>query len=142
MKNIVAGMLIIIGFISQVAHAQDRVHLLFHLGQVAGDAFSVGGTIENRSDVAVREGFVVIIPVDKACVPGRPVLQTFGSVAPGQRTTFSVAVAPAFSGYRLVGIGAVDNMGFPLPVTDDTRAVIAAREPMTRQACQASRHRE
>ncbi len=121
--------------------AQDAVHLLFHVGQAVGrgPGFVVGGTLENDTRIPVREGYVVVVPLDERCYPGRPVLQTFGPLAPGEKAGFSVPVNGDVGGYRLVSVMALDDMGYPLAVVDDTASVIAGREPAERKACLKTR---
>lgn len=119
--------------------AEGKIHLLFHIGQKTGSVFSVGGTLENLSTAVVSEGYVVIVPLDGQCYPGRPVMQTFGRLSPGHKVGFSVPVQGDYREYRLVSVGAVDDMGYALPVQDDTAAVITAREPQERRGCRAVR---
>ena len=123
------------------AHEPDRgrVHLLFHVGQSVNGLLSVGGTVENRSGTPVREGVVVVVPLDGQCYPGTPRLQTFGALSPGEKKGFSVALGEGVHGYRLLSVMALDDMGYPLAVTDDTAAVVASREAAQRQACERMR---
>lgn len=122
-------------------HEKGRVHLLFHVGQAVGrgQGFVVGGTLVNDTRMPVREGYVVVVPLDGRCYPGRPVLQTFGPLAPGEKAGFSVPINGDAGGYRLVSVMALDDMGYPLAVVDDTASVIAGREPAERKACLKAR---
>lgn len=141
MKMISGVVLTVVMMIALPVSADGKVHLLFHIGQKAGSAFTVGGTLKNLSTVVVSEGYVVIVPLDGQCYPGRPVMQTFGRLSPGHKVGFSVPVQGDYRGYRLVSVGAVDDMGYVLPVQDDTATVITAREPQERRTCQAARQR-
>lgn len=121
------------------ALADGAIHLLFHIGQVQDGQLYVGGTVRNDSTITVKEGFVVIVPLDKACYPGKPLLQAFGAMESGEKTVFHVPLTHGAEGYRLVGVGAVDDMGYPLPVVDDTFSVIQRREKTERQTCRSAR---
>ena len=82
----------------------------------------------------------MVVPLDKACYPGKPVLQVFGALSPGEKTVFHVSLERGAEGYRLVSVGAVDDMGYSLPVTDDTAPVIARRMKSERLKCLSARH--
>ncbi len=137
--RIVAGLFFLLFSAVTAAGTGGRVHLLFHVGQWMGGHITVGGTLENRGDTPVQEGYVVVVPLDARCYPGRPVLQSFGPLSPGEKTGFSVPVNGDVGGYRLVSVMALDDMGYPLAVVDDTASVIASREPAERQVCLKAR---
>ena len=120
-------------------HEKGRVHLLFHVGQSVNGLLSVGGTVENRGSLPVREGFVVVVPLDGQCYPGTQSLPPFGALSPGEKKGFSVLLGEGVHGYRLLDMMALDDMGYPLAVTDDTASVVAGREATQRQACERMR---
>lgn len=66
-------------------------------------------------------------------------MQVFGPLRPGEKTEFNVPLERGAEGYRLISLGAVDDMGYPLPVVDDTLSVIQLREKTERQTCMSAR---
>ncbi|MBS0053896.1 membrane-associated Zn-dependent protease 1 [Yersinia sp. Marseille-Q3913] len=136
----VRGLILLIGvFLSSPLWGKGEVHLLFHMGAGAGGQFFVGGTLVNTGDTAVAGGYLVIIPVGAHCQLALPKLQTFGPLAPGEKVGFRAAVDIPLTDYHLASFAAYDDMGFPLPVVDETREIIKVREPEQRKACSASR---
>jgi hypothetical protein len=57
----------------------------------------------------------------------------------GGKKGFSVPLGEGVHGYRLLSVMALDDMGYPRAVTDDTAAVVASREAAQRQACERMR---
>ncbi|WP_145535820.1 membrane-associated Zn-dependent protease 1 [Yersinia thracica] len=136
----VRGILFLTGMIlSSALWAKGEVHLLFHMGAGGGGQFFVGGTLINAGDTAVAGGYLVIIPVGAHCQLAAPKLQTFGPLAPGEKVGFRAPMDIALTDYHLAGFAAYDDMGFPLPVVDETREIIKTRESEQRKACSASR---
>lgn len=121
------------------AWAEGNVHLLFHMGAGANNSFVVGGTVENKSNKQVEKGYVVILPVSERCQPLTFSLQPFGPLAPGEKTQFSVPLNDKFSAYRLAGFAAFDDMGFALPVVDDTHDIISSRKKDQIKSCNLAR---
>ena len=119
-----------------LALANGQTHLLFHMGAGANGQYFVGGTIQNNGDQPVESGYVVIVPVNQYCQPEKPLIQTYGPVAPGEIATFRIPIEGKLNGYRLSSFVALDAMGFSLPTVDDTAKVIADREATERKACE------
>lgn len=111
--------------------------LAFHMGLGAEGKFFVGGTLRNDGDTPVTKGYLVILPVTERCEPEGFELYQFGELAPGSTFEFRIPVSGRLVSYRLAGAGAVDDMGFDLPVRDETRGVLDARRDEERKACLA-----
>ncbi|MDN8559329.1 membrane-associated Zn-dependent protease 1 [Citrobacter werkmanii] len=124
------------------AQAAGEAHLLFHMGVGAQGKFAVGGTVQNKGDAPVTSGYVVILPVDEKCNPMTPVMQTFGPLAPGQKTQFNIPVSNKLSAYHIGSFAAFDDEGFALKTTDETASIIAGREPAERKKCESRRSGE
>lgn len=137
----VLRMMVVLGpvFIHVDSYASDKVHLLFHMAQVVNGEFSVGATLENRTGTAVSESGIIIVPVDDQCHPLAPVFRSSGALAPGEKKTFYFPLTGKVSAYRLNTIIAVDDMGFSVPVSDDTAGVINERSSRSRAICQNRR---
>ncbi|AOM41108.1 membrane-associated Zn-dependent protease 1 [Xenorhabdus hominickii] len=119
--------------------AKGEAHLLFHMGLGASGKFFVGGTLQNKGDQPVASGYLVVLPLNAKCEPEKLSVQSFDSLAPGEKKEFRVPIDTPLSGYRLIGFGAYDDMGFTLPTIDETAKIIQEREPDERKACQSAR---
>ncbi|MCG3469284.1 membrane-associated Zn-dependent protease 1 [Xenorhabdus bovienii] len=136
------AMLLAGSLFSSALWAKGEAHLLFHMGLGANGKFFVGGTLENKGDKPVAGGYLAVLPLNTKCEPQAPTVQSFESLAPGERKEFRIPVNTQLSGYRLIGFGAYDDMGFALPTVDETAKVIKDREPDERKACQLARKSE
>ncbi|CDG20311.1 conserved exported protein of unknown function [Xenorhabdus poinarii G6] len=119
--------------------AKGEAHLLFHMGLGASGKFFVGGTLQNKGDQPVAGGYLAVLPLNAQCEPNVLVVYSFESLAPGEKKAFRIPVNSSLSSYRLIGFSAYDDMGFPLPVIDETAKIIKEREPSEREACQVAR---
>ncbi|OTA21884.1 membrane-associated Zn-dependent protease 1 [Xenorhabdus beddingii] len=119
--------------------AKGEAHLLFHMGLGANGQFFVGGTLQNKGDQPVAGGYLAVLPLNAKCEPGTLAVHAFEPLAVGEKKEFRVPVNSPLSGYRLIGFGAYDDMGFPLPTVDETAKIIQEREPGERKACQSAR---
>lgn len=126
--------------LSPPASAGGMATLAFHMGLGAEGKFFVGGTFRNDGDKPVIRGYLVILPVTERCEPEHFVLYEFGELAPGSSHEFRIPVSGRLVSYRLAGAGAVDDMGFGLPVRDDTRVVLDSRRDEETKACQTRRN--
>lgn len=125
-------------FPQRLAHAQ--AYLTFHIGAGAADQFFVGGTVENRGETPIALAYVSILPVNARCELLEMAWQEFGPIPAHGKMEFRVPVTSSLTQYRLAGFGAFDEMGFVVTSVDETAAIIKAREPEERQACQTQRH--
>ncbi|CEE93615.1 hypothetical protein; putative exported protein [Xenorhabdus nematophila str. Anatoliense] len=133
------AMLLASSLFTSALWAKGEAHLLFHMGLGANDKFFVGGTLQNKGDQPVAGGYITILPYQVQCEPSTPIFYSFEPLAPGERKVFRIPMKSPLMGYRLIGFGAYDNMGFPLPAIDETEKIIQAREPGERKACQTAR---
>ncbi|MBD2783480.1 membrane-associated Zn-dependent protease 1 [Xenorhabdus sp. DI] len=122
--------------------AKGEAHLLFHMGLGAGGKFFVGGTLQNKGNQPVAGGYLAILPLNAKCEPGTLTIHAFEPLAPGEKREFRIPINTPLSSYRLIGFGAYDGMGFPLPAIDETAKIIQEREPGERKACQLARKAE
>ncbi|PHM74414.1 membrane-associated Zn-dependent protease 1 [Xenorhabdus kozodoii] len=127
------------GLFTSALWAKGEAHLLFHMGLGANGKFFVGGTLQNKGDQPVAGGYLAVLPLNAKCEPGALTVHGFEPLAPGEKREFRVPINAPLSSYRLMGFGAYDDMGFPLPAIDETAKIIHEREPRERKACQAAR---
>ncbi|MDX7997890.1 membrane-associated Zn-dependent protease 1 [Xenorhabdus sp. Reich] len=119
--------------------AKGEAHLLFHMGLGANGQFFVGGTLQNKGDQPVAGGYLAVLPLNTKCEPETLVVHAFELLTPGEKKEFRVPVSQPLSGYRLIGFGAYDDMGFPLTAIDETAEIIKKREPDERRSCLSAR---
>ncbi|QTL94387.1 hypothetical protein [Aeromonas jandaei] len=119
--------------------AKPELHLLFHMGAGANGQFFVGGTLENRGDQDIYQGFVVITPLTKECYPLRPILSPFGAIKAGEKYEFKIPVRGRLNGYKLDTVHAVDNFANPVAVIDETSAIMASKQEAYLTRCQLVR---
>jgi hypothetical protein len=121
--------------LSPPASAGGVATLVFHMGLGANGQYFVGGTIRNTGDGAINRGYVVLLPVTERCYPMSFVSYEFGDIPPGGERAFRIPVGGQLASYRLAGMGAVDDMGYALPVRDDTKAILDARRAKDTHEC-------
>ncbi|EMG7889777.1 membrane-associated Zn-dependent protease 1 [Enterobacter hormaechei] len=136
---LLAGLVLSLFILAPGARAGAVPVLSFHMGLGAEGKFFVGGTLRNDGDQPVTQGYLVILPVTERCEPERFVFYEFGELPAGSTREFRIPVSGRLVSYRLAGAGAVDDMGFALPVRDDTKAVLDARREEETRACKARR---
>ncbi|PHM61654.1 membrane-associated Zn-dependent protease 1 [Xenorhabdus ishibashii] len=119
--------------------AKGEAHLLFHMGLGASGKFFVGGTLQNKGDQPVAGGYLAILPLNAKCEPDTLTVYSFEPLASGEKKEFRIPINIPLSSYHLIGFGAYDDMGFPLPAIDETAKIIQEREPSERKACQSAR---
>lgn len=138
---LILGLLLSLLVLAPCARAGAVPILAFHMGLGAEGKFFVGGTLRNDGDMLVTAGYIVILPVTERCEPEHFVFYEFGELAAGSTREFRIPVSGRLVSYRLAGAGAVDDMGFALPVRDDTKAVLDARRDEETQVCLTRRSR-
>ncbi|PHM25964.1 membrane-associated Zn-dependent protease 1 [Xenorhabdus ehlersii] len=119
--------------------AKGEAHLLFHMGLGANGKFFVGGTLQNKGDQPVAGGYLAVLSLNAQCEPGTLTVYSFEALASGEKKEFRIPINAPLSSYRLIGFGAYDDMGFPLPTIDETAKIIQEREPNERKTCQLAR---
>lgn len=143
MKSCVPGMmqrLLLLGLlVTPTVFAKPVLHVLFHMGAGANGQFFVGGTLENKGDQDIYQGFVVITPLSKACYPQPPVLSSFGVIKAGQKQEFRIPISGRLNGYKLDTVHAVDSFANPVSVVDDTAAIMASKQEAYLARCQQAR---
>lgn len=131
--------LLTIMLIPHLSDAQGILHLKFHMGLGANGQFFVGGTLENQGTAAIEHGYLVISLLNEQCYPIGEKLYSFGPLSAKQQHEFRIPITGRLQGYRLTTVKALDDMGFSLPVVDETQAVIQSREPSERKKCEQAR---
>ncbi|HDO1315552.1 hypothetical protein [Aeromonas veronii] len=119
--------------------AAPSIHLIFHIGAGTNGQFFIGGTLENRGDQDIYQGFVVVTPLSQECYPQQPILSTFGEVKAGQKQEFRIPVTGRLHGYKLDTVHAVDSFANPVSVIDDTAAIMASKQEAYLARCIQSR---
>ncbi|CDL85568.1 hypothetical protein [Xenorhabdus szentirmaii] len=133
------AMLLAGSLFTSTSWAKGEAHLLFHMGLGANGKFFVGGTLQNKGDAPVAGGYLAILSLSAKCQPGKLSVHSFEPLAPGEKKEFRVPMESPLSGYRLMGFGAYDDMGFPLPAIDETAEIIKKRRAEERKACLSAR---
>jgi hypothetical protein len=122
-----------------LSDAQGILHLKFHMGLGANGQFFVGGTLENQGTAAITHGYLVISLLNEECYPIGEKLYSFGPLSSKQQHEFRIPITGRLQGYRLTAVQALDDMGFTLPVIDETQAIIKSREVPEREKCAKAR---
>lgn len=143
MRIYIAGLLarvvLLSVFFSPTTFAEPVLHLLFHMGAGANGKFFVGGTLENRGDQDVYQGYVVITPLTKDCYPQQPQLSPFGVIKAGEKYEFRIFIDGRLNGYKLNTVYAVDSFANSVTVIDETAAVMASKKDAYLAGCQQVR---
>ncbi|HDO1358650.1 TPA: hypothetical protein P2Q89_004173 [Aeromonas veronii] len=139
MPRIIQRWLLLGLMVTPTVFAEPVLHVLFHMGAGANGQFFVGGTLENKGDQDIYQGFVVITPLSKACYPQQPVLSSFGVIKAGQKQEFRIPVTGRLHGYKLDTVHAVDSFANPVTVVDDTAAIMASKQDAYLARCMQSR---
>lgn len=139
LESIPKIMVILSLMVTKTVLADPLLHVLFHMGAGANGQFFVGGTLENKGDQDIYQGFVVITPLSKACYPQQPVLSSFGVIKAGQKQEFRIPVTGRLHGYKLDTVHAVDSFANPVSVIDDTAAIMASKQEAYLARCMQSR---
>ncbi|WP_421187435.1 hypothetical protein [Aeromonas enteropelogenes] len=119
--------------------AKPELYLLFHMGAGANGQFFVGGTLENRGNQEVYQGYVVITPLTEKCYPLKPVLYQFGVIKAGEKYEFRIPIEGSLKGYKLDTLYASDSFANPVTVIDETAAILAAKQDVYLTRCQQAR---
>lgn len=139
LKPRLQSVLLSIILIPMLSHAQGILHLKFHMGLGANGQFFVGGTLENQGTAPIAHGYLVISLLNEQCYPIGEKLYPFGPLSAKQQHEFRIPIVGRLHGYRLTAVQALDDMGFTLPVIDETQATIKSREPLERKKCAKAR---
>lgn len=139
LKPRLQSVLLSIILIPMLSHAKGILHLKFHMGLGANGEFFVGGTLENQGTAAITHGYLVISLLNEKCYPIGEKLYSFGLLSAKQQHEFRIPITGRLQGYRLTTVKALDDMGFALPVVDETQAVIQSREFLERKKCAKAR---
>ncbi|MFM4941600.1 hypothetical protein [Aeromonas enteropelogenes] len=119
--------------------AKPELYLLFHMGTGANGQFFVGGTLENRGDQEVYQGYVVITLLTEECYPLKPVLSQFGVIKAGAKYEFRIPIEGSLKGYKLDTLYATDSFANPVTVIDETAAILADKQKAYLARCQQAR---
>lgn len=125
--------------VTPTVFAEPVLHVLFHIGAGTNGTFFVGGTIQNKGDQDIYQGFVVITPITEECYPQQPLLSPFGLIKAGQQQEFSIPVSGPLHGYKLNTVHAVDSFANPVTVIDDTAAILASKQHAYLARCRQAR---
>ncbi|MBF6037324.1 membrane-associated Zn-dependent protease 1 [Pseudomonas sp. P154a] len=115
--------------------AAGELHLSFHMGGSGGGQSFVGGTLINSGDAPVVHSYVVVTSLDGQCKPTGSMLESFGSIAPGEQLSFRIPVKSGLKRYRLASIKGFDAEGFELLAVDDNARILKGREAQERESC-------
>lgn len=115
--------------------AEGIAHLTFHIAAGAENKFKIGTTIENKGKSPIYAGYVVIIPIDKKCIPQSPILKSYEGLIPGEKVTVESQIDHPISGYRISSFSAYDELGFPVRAVDDTKELIESRKEKEIKRC-------
>jgi hypothetical protein len=114
--------------LSSPLFAAPVLHMLFHMGMGANGEFFVGGTLKNKGDQDIYQGFVVITPLTKECYPKQPLLSPFKVIKAGQKQEFRIPVKEHLYGYKIDTVHAVDSFANQVTVVDETAEILARKQ--------------
>lgn len=141
LRTLLQIVLLLIMLAPMLSYAQGILHLKFHLGLGANGQFFVGGTLKNQGSGPIAHGYLVISLLNQQCHPIGEKLYPFGPLSAKQQHEFRIPITGRLEGYRVTAVQALDDMGFALPVVDETQAIIKARESAERKQCAQARGR-
>ncbi|MFB2776782.1 hypothetical protein [Shewanella xiamenensis] len=135
-KIILSILLIVICFKSTAA---SNLHLVFHMGVGANSKFFVGGTLENKGEKDVYQGYIVVTPLSSDCYPKTPQLWPFGKIAANSKFEFKVPMEGKLEGYKLDMVYAMDSFGNKINVIDETEQILNSKQADYIAKCQLKR---
>lgn len=121
------------------AIAITELHLLFHMGLGLNGKFFVGGTLENKGDKDVFQGYMVITPLSSDCYPKSPQLWPFGKIVSNSKFEFKVPMEGKLEGYKLDLVHAMDSFGNKINVIDETESILNSKQVDYIAKCQLKR---
>jgi hypothetical protein len=123
--------------VADCAVGEAQLHLNFHMALANQGQRIVGATLINQGDQPISHGYVVVTLIDEHCRPLKSLLHSFGHIAAQAKLQVQVPIDQDFYSYRLASLAGFDSQGFSVPVVDDNRAILQAREPEARAYCAA-----
>lgn len=119
--------------------AAPELHVLFHMGLGLNNDFFVGGTLENKGDQDVHQGYIVVTPLSNDCYPKSPQLWSFGKIVANSKFEFKVPMAGKLEGYKLDLVYAMDSFGNKINVIDETESILNSKQADYVAKCQLKR---
>lgn len=131
--------LLFLFFLNQQLAAEPVIYLNFHMGLGFNGDFFVGGTLENKGDQDVHQGYIVVTPLSNDCYPKSPQLWPFGKIAANSKFEFKVPMADKLEGYKLDMVYAMDSFGNKITVIDETEPILNSKQADYIAKCQFKR---
>lgn len=119
---------VLLSMLSNTVKAAPVLYLQFHMGLGIGGTFFVGGTLENKSEEDVHQGYVVVTSLSQDCYPKQSSLWPFGKIAANSKFEFKVPIEGKLDGYKLDLVYAMDSFGNKINVIDETELVLNSRQ--------------
>ncbi|KPN75515.1 hypothetical protein AEA42_18685 [Shewanella sp. Sh95] len=126
-------------FYCKSAFAYSELYLKFHMGLGMNGDFFVGGTLENKGDQDVHQGYIVVTPLSSDCYPKSPQLWPFGKIAANSKFEFKVPIAGKLEGYKFDMVYAMDSFGNKITVIDETEPILNSKQTDYIAKCQLKR---
>lgn len=126
-------------FFSTEIIAEEDLHLIFHMGLGMNGDFFVGGTLENKGEQEVYQGYIVVTPLSSDCYPKTPQLWPFGKIAANSKFEFKVPMEGKLEGYKLDMVYAMDSFGNKITVIDETEPILNSKQTDYIAKCQLKR---
>lgn len=131
--------LLVLLFFSPYLAAKPILHLNFHMGLGLNGDFFVGGTLENKGDKDVYQGYMVVTPLSSDCYPKSPQLWPFGKITANSKFEFKVPMEGKLEGYKLDLVYAMDSFGNKINVIDETESILNSKQTDYVAKCQLKR---
>lgn len=122
-------------FYSSPIAAAPILHLTFHMGIGTSKEFVVGGTIENKGDEGIYQGFIVVTPLNKECYPQKPRLWEFGLINASEKIEFKIPMGSQLHGYKMDVVHGVDSFGNKVLTIDETADIIESKKDVYIHNC-------
>ncbi|WP_110302978.1 hypothetical protein [Aeromonas veronii] len=122
-------------FYSSPIAAAPVLHLTFHMGIGTSEDFFVGGTIENKGDEGVYQGFIVVTPLNKECYPQKPRLWEFGLINASEKIEFKIPMGNQLHGYKMDVVHGVDSFGNKVLIIDETADILESKKDVYIHKC-------
>lgn len=125
---------------SSNVHAEQSLHLLFHMGVGLNGEFYIGGTLENKGETDVYAGFIVVTPFDKNCHPKNPLFLPISEpIKSGYKQEFRIPVEGELYAYEISALHAMDSLSRKIAVIDDTAIIMEGKKNKHLQRCLQAR---
>lgn len=122
--------------------AAKEASLIFHVGMKDDHSQIIGVTIDNKINPEKHHYYLTYILMDEECRPSSPITTEIKGLIIDQQSTVNIPVSSPFTYYRILNFFVYNDMGIPLPVSDDTWNVITSRDSEFIKSCKKIRNQK